>query len=185
MELQRIGNTVEPRKFSSRNYFRSSYARIGHQIGLLDSRLATDGVKSSEGGVPTTLAIASMLSACGGDTPTETNTLAGSYRATTFRVTPSGQAAIDVLAQSGPLTITIGTNNATSGSLVLPAGVTGGTALTENMAGTAVRTGNAVQSQQAADTFVCDLTWTVSGNALSVTDQAAGSARFTITLARR
>lgn len=49
MELQRSGNTVEPRKFSSLNYFRSSYDRIGHQIGLLDSRLATDGVKSTEG----------------------------------------------------------------------------------------------------------------------------------------
>lgn len=135
--------------------------------------------------IPATLAIASMLSACGGDTPTETNVLAGSYRATTFRVTPSGQAATDVLAQSGSLTITIGTDNATSGSLVLPASVTGGTALTENMAGTAVRTGNAVQFQQAADTFVRDLTWTVSGNALTVADQAVGSARFTITLARQ
>lgn len=51
MELQRSGNTVEPRKFSSLNYFRSSYARIGHQIGLLDSRLATDGVKSTGGGL--------------------------------------------------------------------------------------------------------------------------------------
>jgi hypothetical protein len=135
--------------------------------------------------IPMTLAIASVLSACGGDTPTETNALAGSYRATTFRVTPSGQSAIDVLAQSGTLTITIGADNATSGSLFLPASVTGGTALTESMTGTAVRTGNSLQFQQAADTFVRNLTWAVSGNTLTVVDQTAGSARFTITLARQ
>ncbi len=135
--------------------------------------------------IPIALAVASVLAACGSDTPTETNTLAGSYRATTFRVTPLGQSAIDVLAQGGALTITVAADNATSGSLNVPAIATGGTALTASMAGTAVRTGNTVQFQQTADTFVRDVNWTVSGNALTVVDQAAGSARFTITLARQ
>jgi len=135
--------------------------------------------------LPITLAVASILAACGSDTPTETTALAGSYRATTFRVTPSGQSAIDVLAQAGTLTLTVGADNATSGSLTVPASVSGGTALTASMAGTAVRTGNTVRFQQSADTFVRDLVWTVSNNALTVADQAAGSARFTITLARQ
>ncbi len=135
--------------------------------------------------ISTTLAVASVLAACGSDTPTQANTLAGSYRATTFRVTPTGQSAMDILAQNGTFTITVGADNATTGSLFLPASVTGGAALTASMAGTAVRTGSSIQFQQLADTFVRDLVWTVSGNALTVVDQEAGSARFTITLARQ
>jgi len=135
--------------------------------------------------IPVTLAVASVLVACGSDTPTQASTLAGSYRATTLRVTPTGQSAMDILAQNGSLTITVGADNATTGSLFLPASVTGGAALTASMAGTAVRTGSSIQFQQLADTFVRDLVWTVSGNALTVVDQEAGSARFTITLARQ
>ena len=135
--------------------------------------------------IPITLAVASVLAACGSDTPTQASTLAGSYRATTFRVTPTGQSATDILASNGSLTITVGADNATTGSLFLPASVTGGAALTASMAGTAVRTGSSIQFQQLADTFVRDLVWTVSGNALTVVDQEAGSARFTITLARQ
>ena len=79
----------------------------------------------------------------------------------------------------------LGADNATSGSLTVPGSVSGGTALTASMAGTAFRTGNTVRFQQSADTFVRDLVWTVSDNALTVADQAAGSARFTITLSRQ
>ena len=104
---------------------------------------------------------------------------------TTFRVTPTGQSPINVLAQGGTLSLVIASNSSTSGTLSLPASVTGGAALTASMAGTAVRSGNSVQFQQSADTFVRDLTWTVSGTALQVNDQAAGSARFTITLNRQ
>ncbi len=128
---------------------------------------------------------ATALAACGNDTPTETTSLAGTYRATIFRVTPTGESALDVLGQGGTLNLTIATDNTTSGTLNLPASVAGGAAFTASMAGTAVQTGGTVRLQQTADTFVRDLTWAVSGSALTVADQTAGSARFTITLTRQ
>ena len=125
------------------------------------------------------------LAACGSDTPTDSATVAASYRATTFRVTPSGQSAIDVLSSGGTLTVTINADRSTTGALSLPASVTGGAPLTASMAGTTVQTSNTLRLQQTADTFVRDLTWSVGSNALTVTDQQAGSARFTIVLARQ
>ena len=133
----------------------------------------------------TLFATASALVACGSDSPTQTETLAGTYTATTFRVTPTGQAMVDVLAQNGALSITIAPDNSTTGSLLVPSTVAGGTALLASMLGTASRTGSTVRFQQTADTFVRDLAWTVSGTTLQVNDLAAGSARFTITLTRQ
>lgn len=137
-----------------------------------------------------TLAVVSLLTACASDAPTETETLAGTYRAQVFRVTPPGRAEIDVLAAGGSLTITVGEDNVTSGSLSLPASVTGESALTESMAGTVARAVTSLESvasfqfRQAADTFVRDLVWTRNRDVLSVSNQAAGGARFTIMLAR-
>jgi uncharacterized membrane protein len=137
-----------------------------------------------------TLAVASLLAACASDSPTETETLAGTYRAQVFRVTPAGQAPIDVLAAGGSLTITVTDDNVTTGSLSLPASVTGESALTESMAGTVERTVTSIESdgsfrfRQAADTFVRDLVWTRNRDVLSVNNQSAGGARFTIMLAR-
>jgi hypothetical protein len=137
-----------------------------------------------------TLAVVSLLAACASDAPTETETLAGAYRARVFRVTPPGQAEIDVLAAGGSLTITVGEDNVTSGSLSLPASVTGESALTESMAGTVERTVTSSESvanfqfRQTADTFVRDLVWARNRDVLSVSNQSAGGARFTIMLAR-
>jgi hypothetical protein len=100
-----------------------------------------------------------FLAACGGDDPTDSPpVLAGSYVATQFLVTPTGQAAINVLTSGGSLVITIATSGATSGSLVVPASLTGGQSETIAMSGAAVRSGNTVTFQQTADSFVRDLT---------------------------
>lgn len=128
---------------------------------------------------------ATAMMACGDDNPTEPAALAGSYRATTFRVTPTGQPTADILVQGGSLSITIADNGSTTGSLVVPATLGGGPALNASMAGTVVRSGNSVQFQQSADTFVRDLTFTVNGSTLQATDQQAGGARFTVTLTRQ
>lgn len=125
------------------------------------------------------------LTACGDDASTSSPPLAGTYRATVFRITPNAQPTIDVLPQGGALTLTINADRSTTGSLTVPASVTGGQPLTASMAGTATQTGATLRVQQTADTFVRDLTWTVTANALTVTDQQAGGARFTITLARQ
>lgn len=122
--------------------------------------------------------------ACGDAGPTESVSLAGTYTATLFRVTPSGQSAIDVLAQGGSLSIAIASDNTTSGSLVLPASVAG-SVFTASMAGTAVQSGPTVQFQQSADTFVRGLAFTVSGRALQASNQTVGTAAFTVTLTRQ
>lgn len=130
------------------------------------------------------LVAAGALAACG-DSPAESGSIAGAYEATTFRATPSGLPAVDVLAQGGALTVVIEADNRTIGTLRVPASLAGGSDFAANMGGTARRTGNTVRFEQSADSFVRDLAWTVSGNTLQVTDQAAGAARFTITLTRR
>jgi hypothetical protein len=53
------------------------------------------------------------------------------------------------------------------------------------MNGTVVRNGSTIEFQQEADTFVRDLSWSVSTNTLSVVNQRAGAAVFTITLTRQ
>lgn len=70
------------------------------------------------------------VSAC---SSTENSGLPGSYVATIFRVAPPGQGTKDVLAAGGSLTITIASNNSTTGSINIPASVTGGAAFVADM----------------------------------------------------
>ncbi len=115
--------------------------------------------------------------------------ITGAWIATQFLVTPTGQAQIDVLAAGGSLTITVEYSQATSGSLSIPASINGGTPLNASMAGTATYNYNTARTTftQAADTFVRDLSWQLNGGktTLSVTNQTAGSASFTITLTKQ
>lgn len=131
------------------------------------------------------LAFASLAVAAGCGDPTGPDAVSGTYAATTFRVTPTGEPTIDVLAQGGTLTLAFTGSNSVSGTLSIPASVTGDQALVASMDGTVVRTGNTIELQQSADTFVRDLTWTVGESTLQVVNQAAGSAAFTITLTRQ
>jgi hypothetical protein len=124
------------------------------------------------------------LSGCGSDTPSQPSSIAGAYTATVFRVTPTGQPTIDVLAQGGSLSVTIASDNTASGTLSLPASVAE-TPVTASMTGTVVQTGTTVRFEQTADTFVRDLTFMVVGNTLQATNQVAGVASFTITLTRQ
>ena len=124
------------------------------------------------------------LSGCGSDSPNQPSSIAGVYTATVFRVTPTGQPTIDVLAQGGSLSITIASDNTASGTLSLPASVAG-TPFNASMTGTVVQTGTTVRFEQTADTFVRDLTFTVIGNTLQATNQVAGVGSFTITLTRQ
>jgi hypothetical protein len=130
-------------------------------------------------------AVMFLTTACGGDGTGPADSVTGTYVATVFSVTPTGQAPINVLAAGGSLGITIAANNSTSGTLSIPASVTGTTAFTADMAGTALVTSSTVQFQQAADSFVRDLTWSRTGTSLTVVAQTAGSASHTITLTRQ
>lgn len=130
------------------------------------------------------------LAACGDDKkPTENEenpntSIAGTYTATVFQVTPSNSSMINMLAGGSTLTITIAENMSTTGSLFIPGTIGGGSDFNASMSGTAVRSGNSVTFQQTADSFVRDLTFAISGKTLQVTNQTAGGAAFTITLTR-
>jgi hypothetical protein len=131
------------------------------------------------------LALVAVFGCGGSDDPVSVSPVpTGTYTATTFQVTPDGQSAINVLSQGGTLTVTLSGTNSVSGQLRLPASIAG-TELVANWTGTAVVTGNTVVFPQGVDTFVRDLTWTVGTNTISVTNQRAGAATFTITLTRQ
>lgn len=111
--------------------------------------------------IATACTIVLFSGGCGDlDAPDPSDSLAGTYVATVFNVTPTG-------------------------NLSIPASINGGTALSESMAGTATMTGTNVQFQQSADTFVRDLTWAFANNTLSVSNQTAGGAAQTLTLTRQ
>ncbi len=114
-------------------------------------------------------------------------TLSGTYAATKFLVTPtpSGLPPIDILAAGGSLSVTIGTDNTTTGTLNIPGSVTGGAPWITSMAGTAVQSDGTIQFQQSAETFVRDLTWKLATDSLTVVDQPASNALITITLKRQ
>ena len=100
--------------------------------------------------------------------------LTGTYIATTFVVTETGQAPVDVLAAGGSMTIIIAANNTTSGSLVIPAALTGSSDFVIDMTGMALRNGNAVQFDQTGDSFVRDATWALEGNTLATHFTSSG-----------
>jgi hypothetical protein len=106
---------------------------------------------------------------------TDPDPLVGTYLATTFRIAPAGQGAINVLAQGGTLGLNIANNYVTTGTLVVPASLNGGTTLTASMAGTAVRTESTVRFTQSADTFVRNLTFTLVDNTLTANQTLSGT----------
>jgi len=107
------------------------------------------------------------LAGCDSTSPNEE--VAGSYAATTFLYIPTGQQPQDVLAAGGSLAIGLTGDGTTTGTLFVPATITGTGDLIESMAGTFTRTGATLTFDQEADTFVRDVTWTVSRNTLTGT----------------
>lgn len=99
--------------------------------------------------LPLVLAMTGSLLACGNDSPTESDSLSGTYNATTLGIAPTGQASIDALTPGESMTVAINDNGSTGGSLTLPAAVAGGTALTASMTGTAVQTGGTTRPRSS------------------------------------
>jgi hypothetical protein len=116
---------------------------------------------------------------------TDPDPLVGTFLATTFQVTPSGQGMINVLTSGGTLGFNVANNFVVTGTLILPAAVTGGAPFTASMAGTAVRTGTSVQLTQSADTFVRNLTFTLVENRLEAVNQVVAGTTYNIILTRQ
>jgi hypothetical protein len=77
----------------------------------------------------------------------------------------------DVLAKGGSLALVIAADNTTSGSMVIPASLTGGTVFTFNLAGTVARVGNNVTLHLTTDSFAGHLIWNVYPTELFATPQ--------------
>jgi hypothetical protein len=116
---------------------------------------------------------------------TDPDPLVGTWLATTFQVTPSGQGMINALTSGGTLGLNIANNFVVTGTLILPPAVTGGAPSTASLAGTAVRTGNSVQFTQSADTFVRNLTFTLVENRLEAANQVVAGTTYDIVLTRQ
>ena len=126
-----------------------------------------------------------LAAACGDSTspdPTNPDSIAGTYVATTF--TLSGDMSADVLDEGGSLTITLNADSTTSGNLFVPASVADGEELNESMVGTYSVVADTLTFNQVADTFVRDCSWIIEGSHLSASEEFSG-VTITIVLARQ
>lgn len=131
------------------------------------------------------LLVATALAACSdsalspGQPVIPTPSLAGTWRASVFEITPDGGPTFDMLDMGANLTIVVDTNERTSGSLVAPFG-----SPETDMAGRVIANGNHIRFEQQAETFVRLLEWSLSGDTLAAVDQPLGETRFTVRLLR-
>lgn len=128
------------------------------------------------------LAALPVALACSSDSLSVDDIL-GPYTATTFTFKPSGGAQVDVIGGGGSMELTLFANGTSTGTLSVPASITGGTALLESMAGTFTFSGTTVTFAQAADTFVRDVTWSADGNRL-ICDETSGGDQIHVILTR-
>jgi hypothetical protein len=114
------------------------------------------------------LGIALGVLACGDDdsfSPTE-ETVAGSYTATTFELS-SVVGNINLLGGGATVTLDLATDMTTTGRLFVPTGITGGSALEEDLAGTWSLTDSTVTFEQPQATFLPDIQFVASANRLT------------------
>lgn len=105
--------------------------------------------------------------ACGGESfaPTNTN-VAGAYTATAFTTTTGG-VLTNQLAAGASLTLNLAAGGTVTGRLFVPGGAEGGGNLDADMAGTWTLSGNTVEFEQGADTFVRDMEFAATENRLT------------------
>lgn len=111
--------------------------------------------------------------------------LVGTWLATSFHVTPGTQPQKDVLAAGGSFGVNVASTFVTAGTVILPASVTGSTASTINLAGTAVETGNTVQFATNVDSFARSLVFTLVENRLEARNQVVGGTTYDVVLTRQ
>jgi hypothetical protein len=125
-------------------------------------------------------------SACRGSTAPDP--LVGTWLATTFRMTSAGQGEKDVLAAGGTLGLNIASVDSTfitTGTVILPASVTGSAPFNASLAGPAVRANSMVRFVPVADSFMRDLVFTLVENRLEAVNQIVAGTSYNIILTRQ
>lgn len=122
---------------------------------------------------------------CQDTTEVDASAIAGAYHATTF-TSVTGTTSTDELAAGATLAITLNVDGTTTGQLFLPAAMTGAGDRTESMAGTWALADRTVTFNQAADTFVRDMPFTVADSTNDLHgDQIFGNTRVIVTLRKQ
>ena len=128
-------------------------------------------------------ATVAAMTACGSDSTAPSDSVAGSYAATTF-VTTGGSGQTNQLLAGSTFTIVLNSNGTTTGHLhVVASG--NNPALDADMAGTWIHTGTTVTFSQSADTFVRNMDFTLSstGTKWELTgDESFSGTRIQVTL---
>lgn len=117
-----------------------------------------------------------LVPACGGDesfSPT-LETVAGSYEATTFTATESGNT-VDLLLLGTTLSITLNENGTTSGRLFAPGLDEDGGDVDVDMAGTWTLQESTVTFNQLGDSFIPGFPFTADRNRLSAEGSSSGA----------
>ncbi len=128
---------------------------------------------------------ATFLVACD-DPISPPDPLIGTYVAEVFLVRPYVGFELDVLALGGSLVVTIdddGDDNSVSGTLVMPPFVLGGPLITD-LDGNARLVGHKVIFDLDEDSFVRDVTWSLTAAGLVVINVTSDSAIYTVQLTR-
>ena len=128
------------------------------------------------------LACVALATACGDSFSPTVDTVPGAYTATTFTTTANG-ATTDQLAAGGRFFMLLAADGTTMGQLVVAGAGAGGAELVEDMAGTWLLTGDKITLDQSADTFVRDMTFTVTENELRG-DATFGGTRIQVRMLR-
>lgn len=104
------------------------------------------------------LAAFALLAGCQDDVlGPDMETVAGTYTATEFRITTTSGAE-DILAMGGHITLTLGSDGNTTGSIFVPA-FAGDAELSASLDGTWSLSGRTVEFSQDADTFLRDMSF--------------------------
>lgn len=118
-----------------------------------------------------------MLTGC------DRKTLHGTYQATSFTYAQAGGVPANVLAAGGSVTLTIGNDFGTTGTMMIPASVSGGSNTTVSLLGSAAQQGDIVILNLVTDTFLRDIEFSFDGNTLTGSRTFSG-VTVAITLAK-
>lgn len=128
------------------------------------------------------LVLTSLAIACRESAGPSIGTVAGVYTATTFTSTTGG-VTTNHLAEGGQILILLSIDGSTEGQLLVPDGNEDGSDVNLDLTGTWALSGGTVELDHAADTFLRDMPFTVSGTRLHG-DVTIDGARVQVTLAR-
>jgi hypothetical protein len=117
--------------------------------------------------------------------PEDHDPLVGTYFATTFTMSASGQSPVNVLAAGGSLGLNVANNYVVTGTMIIPANVNGGATRIVSMNGTLDTAGTGIRFVQAASSFVRDLTFTLVENRLEAVNQTVGGTVYELILTKQ